>query len=323
MSEQDAAGEIPRSVPISLGLELADANSESEIARIVASHLSSRGRAMPERVQESEVAIWDADYFGLDRVEIFREGNADLKRAILEGCSRTLLNEAYFIEKSGMAYCSKMILLAESTEVRQVYGLIAADEASHLQWIRPWVREEDRVRPDGAMLRFLSDLIEVCDANSLAYLVQVILEGWGLHHYQSLYQSCRDPLLKQRLRAIAKDEALHHHTGEVVFDSSQLSGEQCTLVKDSLASYCEMVRVGPQSVVAAVDRAAGGLSEKHRVQVFAELDCERTAQEKLDLLRGLMLGGDSTGDRGRFVAELEEKGLFMPYSPEMCASIPG
>jgi hypothetical protein len=315
--------DAPRSVPISLGLELADADSESEVARIVASHLSSRGRAMPDRKQDGGVPNWDADYFGLERVKIFSEGNADLQRAILDGCSRTLLNEAYFIEKSGGAYCAKMILLAESTEMRQVYGLIAADEASHLQWIRPWVEEHDRVRPDGAMLRFLANLIEVCDANTLAYLVQVILEGWGLHHYQSLYQSCRDPLLRQRLQAIHKDEALHHHTGEVVFDPSQLDGGQRALVRESLATYCEMVRVGPQAVVEAVDRAAGGLSEKNRVQVFADLDCQRTSQEKLDLLRRLMLGGDRAGDRGCFVAELEEKGLFTPYSPEACASILG
>ena len=323
MPHDNETDDAARSVPISLGLELADAESESEIARIVASHLSSRGRAMPERELDNGAPIWDADYFGLERVKIFREGDADLQRVILDGCSRTLLNEAYFIEKSGSAYCAKMILLAESTEMRQVYGLIAADEASHLQWIRPWVGEQDRVRPDGAMLRFLADLIEVCDANTLAYLVQVILEGWGLHHYQSLYQACRDPLLRLRLQAIHKDEALHHHTGEVVFDPSRLSGEQRVLVRDSLAAYCEMVRVGPQAVVAAVDRAAGGLSEKHRAQAFAELDCQRTALENLELLRRLMLGGDGDGDRGRFVAELEEKGLFTPYSPEACASILG
>ena len=173
------------------------------------------------------------------------------------------------------------------------------------------------------MLRFLADLIEVCDANTLAYLVQVILEGWGLHHYQSLYQSCRDPLLRQRLQAIHKDEALHHHTGELVFDPSKLNGEQRALVRDSLAAYCEMVRVGPQTVVAAVDRAAGGLTNKQRAKAFAELDCERTSHEKLLLLRRLMLGEDEnlTGDRGRFVAELEGKGLFTPYSPEACAAI--
>lgn len=146
-------GQDALATSVRLGLDMADADSDSEIARIVASHLSSRGRAMPDYAGESPGEIWDADYFGLQRVKFFRQANADLQREILEGCARTLLNEAYFIEKSGTAYCAKMILLAESTELRQVYGLIAADEASHLQWIRPWVAEQDRVRPDGAMLR--------------------------------------------------------------------------------------------------------------------------------------------------------------------------
>ncbi|MEQ1843862.1 MAG: ferritin-like domain-containing protein, partial [Verrucomicrobiales bacterium] len=236
-------------LPVSLRLDDGDTGTGTPISQIVESHLKSRGRNRSCEPVDPDT-LWDVAYFGLDRVRLFRQATETQQKEVLAGCARGLLNEAYFIEKSGAAYCAKMILLAESTEVRQVYSLIAADEASHLQWIRPHVLEADRDRPSGALLTFLGDLIERCDRNTLAYLVQVILEGWGLHHYRSLSQSCCHPGLREIFQAIHKDEALHHHTGEVLFDPRQVTtAEQQSLVRSSLRTYTEMVRVGPQGVV--------------------------------------------------------------------------
>ncbi|MEQ1704629.1 MAG: hypothetical protein ABL867_01490 [Rickettsiales bacterium] len=58
-----------------------------------------------------------------------------MQRAAIDACNRTLMNEAYFIEKSGLAYTAKMILKTESTDTAQLYALIGADEAMHLAWI--------------------------------------------------------------------------------------------------------------------------------------------------------------------------------------------
>lgn len=302
-----------------LCLQDPDRGERTPVSQIVESHLKARGRDRPFAPASLE-SLWSAEYFGLHRVRLFQQGNEEQQRQVLRNCARGLLNEAYFIEKSGAAYCAKMILLADTTEVRQVYSLIASDEASHLQWIRPFVLESDRDQPGGPLLRFLSDLVERCDRNTLPYLVQVILEGWGLHHYRSLAKSCLHPELRTVFHSIHQDEALHKHTGEVLFDPSQVTAaEQKTLVKDSLHAYTEMVRIGPQAVVSAVDEVFGGLSRGDKIAVFAELETEARSQEKLELLRELMSGPG----RERYLAELDESGAFTPYSPEACAAIHG
>lgn len=308
-----------KSLNATLRLNDPDRDTESPLAQIVASHINSRGRSQsvdPSRLD----SLWTAEYFGLHQVRLFQETTAEKQREILAGCARNLLNEAYFIEKSGTAYCAKMILLAEETEVRQVYGLIAADEATHLQWVRPFVAESDRGQPRGPLLKFLTDLIEQCDMNTLAFLVQIILEGWGLSHYRSLSQHCRHPTLRDIFHAIYKDEALHHHTGEVVFDPTLVSSTaQRSLIQDSLRTYTEMVRVGPQGLVTVVDQVLGGLSHHEKAVVFAQLETESQSQQKLRLLRQLMLGPG----RESYVADLDEKGAFIPYSPETCAAVLG
>lgn len=306
---------MPEPLTPNLRLDEPDRDTGSPVAQIVESYLSSRNRNR-ESSDACPSALWAPSFFGLDQVTLFEQARDEEKREILAGCARNLLNEAYFIEKSGSAYCARMILLAETTEMRQVYSLIAADEATHLQWIRPFVEEEDRSRPDGALLGFLGDLIGECDANTLAFLVQIILEGWGLHHYRNLSQNCRDEALEKVFHSIYKDEALHHHTGEVVFDPAKTNRGDDTLIRNSLRTYTEMVRVGPQGVAAVIDRVLGGLNRAESVRVFAELDTEQQSQKKLLLLRDLMLGPG----REAYVAELEEQDAFIPYSPEVCAS---
>lgn len=306
---------MPEPLTPHLRLEEPDGDTGSPVAHIVESYLGSRDRKR-DSSDACASALWDPSFFGLDQVTLFKRAGVQEKEEILAGCARNLLNEAYFIEKSGSAYCARMILLAETTEMRQVYSLIAADEATHLQWIRPFVEEEDRSRPDGALLGFLGELIGECDANTLAFLVQIILEGWGLHHYRDLSRGCRDAALERVFHSIYKDEALHHHTGEVIFDPAKATRGNDTLIRDGLRTYTEMVRVGPQGVVGVVNRVLGGLNRKETVRAFAELDSEQKSREKLLLLRDLMLGPG----REPYVAELDDQGAFTPYSPEVCAS---
>ncbi|MEZ5302764.1 MAG: ferritin-like domain-containing protein [Verrucomicrobiales bacterium] len=309
---------MPNTVPIQLDLAAPDPDAGGEIARIIDGRLRAQGRALADPPPPLH-QLWPAEFFGLHKVRLFAEADAERRERILDGCAKTLLNEAYFIEKSGMAYCAKMILLACSPQVEQVYSLIAADEATHLQWIRPYVAEEQRQRPEGEFLRFLGGLIERCDQNTLAYLVQVILEGWGLHHYRNLGKACRYAPLKNVFMAIHRDEALHHHTGEVVFQPSQTTGEQAALVADALRTYTELVRVGPQAVAGVLDREFGGLGKARLAQVFGELESERTSAEKLGILRSLMAGPG----RERYLAALDEAGAFTPYAPSACAAIHG
>jgi tRNA isopentenyl-2-thiomethyl-A-37 hydroxylase MiaE len=281
---------------------------------IVASALKQR--ATPDGTIK-EQAYWTARHFRLDQTTIYRKATQEEQQAILLGCSRQTLAELYFIEKSGMYFNARMSLLSESTEERMGYSLFAADEAIHFEWLRRYA-DADAVAAfaGNPFIQFIDDVLRTEDRPTLQFLVQILLEGWGLHHYQSLARDCRDTELTHLFHAILRDEARHHAGGLALFNAQ--GEKQRQRLVDHIRSLLSMVQAGPQMVAAEVDRAKGGLSREDRRRLFVELDCERETQRRLDILHSLI--GDANGGTALLQA-LEERSTLQAWSADKCASI--
>jgi hypothetical protein len=263
----------------------------------------------------TEPQYWNPDYFGLDRVGIFQAADLSQQNAVLQICNRHLLEEAYFVEKAGMGYMAKMVLLAETLEERMLYALFSADEARHLAQIRQFLVEEPEDTSD-PFFRLLAELAEGEDKSVLMFVIQVVLEGWGLSHYRSLAKDCQNPELAVTLTHFLQEESRHHATGVTVFGSLELSVVSCQLMVEVLAQFLQMVQVGPQGVVKAIDEAIG-LTSSQRVQVFEQLDTQMHSGTRLKLLQSLM----QTGGGGKIVEQLVDRGSFEPFSPQFCAVV--
>ncbi|MGI8504071.1 MAG: hypothetical protein ACR2LR_23495 [Hassallia sp.] len=119
------------------------------------SSLSSSSPLSPTPpIPHSPPPPWDTTHFNLHNVKIFTDATADEQVEILQLCSCGLLEESYFIEKAGMGYMAKMVLLAETTEERMLYALFCADEASHFAQIRQFLPTPEPVG-NNFFLRFL------------------------------------------------------------------------------------------------------------------------------------------------------------------------
>jgi hypothetical protein len=182
-------------------------------------------------------------------------------------------------------------------------------------WGKPDVAVEEKTRPQGFFLDFLTQLIEQLDSNLLLLLVQIVLEGWGLDHYRRLWQGCRVEALAKVFSDILKDEALHHRSGNLLFDASRLSEDDRATVKTALATYTEMVRVGPVTALAALDVIAGGMSLADVEDALRALRHSEESERKLLLLQQLM----SQPQMETVVAELEGNRAFEPISVQQAA----
>lgn len=254
--------------------------------------------------------LWSAQCWGLDTSSVFAKFSFEQQEKVLSECNQSLLREAYFIEKSGLAYSAKMILMAKDTDEAQLFAFIGADEAKHLAWIEPYVQAAHKQMPGGHFLAFLSSLIEEYPPRLLVYLVQVILEGWGLDHYNRLAKSCSHSDLAAIFALILKDEALHHRSGAVLFDACELSSRDLSMIKDALQHYTMMVQVGPQSALAIVDEVACGLTETELRGVLIALRHEDETLRKLKLLRTLM----KQPQVDQLVEILDAERCFLPAS---------
>lgn len=262
------------------------AGKDSPLYRMIA---SKTGTAPLQTLNVFDYAsMWTADWWGFNTCPVFAKFSAEQQNEVLARCNQSLLTEAYFIEKSGLAYSAKMVLTAKNTDEAQLFALIGADEAKHLAWIEPYVSASAKQLPRGHFLSFLSNLIEEYPPQLLIYLVQIILEGWGLDHYNRLAKSCANPELSRIFAAILKDEALHHRSGSVLFEAAEFSRRDFSLIEDALQHYSLMVRVGPQTALSLVDEVAGGLSDSDLQAVLVALRHQEETQRKLSLLRQLM-----------------------------------
>jgi hypothetical protein len=208
-----------------------------------------------------------------------------------------------------------MVLVCEDSEEKRLYALIGADEATHSAWLEPWIA--DVKQPPDAFNRFIAVLVETGSAPSLAYLLQVVLEGFGIVHYSGLAAHCRDLALASALACIARDEALHHAGGLASFRAKQLDQADKKFLSEAAYTFLQMIRSGPQSVVAALDRSIGVRSVDDAARIFDDLNAERNSALKLARLRRLMAqpGMEWLTD------ELEYKGAFVPCTAMQCAQL--
>jgi hypothetical protein len=278
---------------------------------VLSSALRARGLAR-QRTDNGGHIYWPAEQFSLPQSRLYREAKKEDQRAILERCCEQVLEEAYYIEKAGMAYTAKMALLSQSTEERMLYSLFSADEASHFELIRGFI-DDPTLSGSQPFLSFLEELIDHGHRDTLIFTIQVVLEGWGLSHYRGLSESCIDDSLKPILAGIVQDEARHHGSGLVLTDNIQWSDEVFRETTQTLQTFLSMIQCGPQGVVSAFDTVLGGLTRTQRIELFSELNAPEHSTGRLDLLRTLMRGHPA------LIEQLESTKSFRSLSAQECA----
>jgi hypothetical protein len=293
------------------GFDLPNSQHGDRLQRILSIALKDRlNNQIPDR---DIYPSWDTIHFGLDKVSIFQTSPPAEQLEILQMASVGLIAESYFIEKAGMGYMAKMVLLAESTEERMLYSLFAADEAKHCAQVSQFLPAELQANPNkDIFLNFLSQLVETEDRNVLLFVLQVVLEGWGISHYKSLTKNCHSPELSRLFASFLQDEAQHHRTGSLIFGRVQLSSSSRVAIVEALTLFLGMVQVGPQRILDAIATVKGDLSRSQRLKILEEIDTETHSGSRLMVLRSLMRQASD------IVQELDDKGCFQPFPAYKC-----
>ena len=296
-------------------LEAPPLPSSHRLRPIVATALARDGHVPAQPVT---AAPWPADHFGLDKVTVYLAATPACRQRLLASCAADVLTEAFFIEKLGIGFAAKMTLLSRTSDERTAYALLGADEARHMAAVaahldgRP---DAAGIAPDDPFLTLLARAIDAGRRPTLAFLVQVVLEGWGVVHYRRLARAAVDPALRATLARLVKDEALHHGSGLAVLGRDGLAPADRRAAEAVVVPLLSMVQAGPQRTVARLDEILGPLGRSARVRAFAELDTERRAGDQLTLLRGFLERAP------QLAARLERLRLFEPLSPTQCAAV--
>ena len=290
-------------------LDLPDVDADHRVRAVLSAALQHAGaHKAPASV---DGALWRADFFGLEQCTLFREADEATRARVLRHASQGLIREAWYIEKSGLTYAGKMALSATTTQERMLYNLFGADEAKHFHGVSQWIGDEGPGAPS-AFHELLAEVIQTASSPVLVFVIQVILEGWGLRHYRKMSEACVSQEFSRLLDDILFDETKHHGSGALLFSSRTLARDDRDTIIDVLERFLGMVRVGPAGVLSALEAGVGPLDRRERLRVLHELGAEAHAGQRLQFLRSLMKAEQAAP----IVSALDARGAFNPLAPE-------
>ncbi|MDX1919862.1 MAG: ferritin-like domain-containing protein [Candidatus Caenarcaniphilales bacterium] len=300
---------------------LPDRSSDDDFHKVLHSHKSfvhlKKKKSAAENQSTKSHIYWGAQHFNLHHSKLFSSMSTLQKENILASCSSNLLNEAYFIEKAGIKFSAKMIVNSEFTEDAQFYSLMASDEACHLEILKNRISKNINYLNQSPFLLLLHQIIEELEPQKLLYLVQIILEGWGLNHYLQLSKGCQDKELKEDFQKILKDEAIHTISGKSLLRPASFSLKHKADLIDKLSAYASMVRVGELSLLNTIHREFGELKGKAKIEILEEIDNQNTTKTKLRLLMNLA----NQPGMEEIVQAVFDKNLFEPCSNQETAKL--
>ena len=200
--------------------------------------------------------------------------------------ARARFLEAYHIEHAGMCFAAKMSLMAQSLHEQKLFSLFAAEEATHFHFIEAVIGTPQLEKDP--FIELLQEIIGSAERRPLIFIIQVILEGWGLDHYGLMKKTCQDTGLQAYLQRILQDEAAHHGSGLSLFNEADLTPSEFAYIQEMLVHFLNMVRIGPISILQSIEDTVGEQTQPQKSNILEEMQAHQDTQRKLNLLRELM-----------------------------------
>lgn len=194
------------------------------------------------------VPLWDESFYHLQHSDLWHSLAEDKQNQILISLGQKILQEAYFIECAGMAYAAKMNLAARTLEERAFFCFVGEEEAKHLRLVESLDHFNTSLETIPSFALLIGEIIQDADRPSHLLLIQILLEGWGLHYYKSLAKSTKVESVAQVFKGILKDEIRHHSGGVLLFNAyknTHMSEQDIKQFLEYLERIAFMVKVGP------------------------------------------------------------------------------
>lgn len=274
------------------------------LKHLLTTSLTNKGRLGV--IDASQKAFWGPERFKLQNSSLFVSLGQETQTMILEHLSALNLSLSYFIEKSALQFAAKMILLSEFTEEKMFYAKLAAEETSHLHEFKKYLWfEPDLTTYDHPMLAPMAEAIQFGTRDALTFVIQVLLEGFGIAHYSGLRDTCLNESLKTTFQDILKDESLHHGAGLVLTKSRSLSAESREQIFELSRKFIRALE-SAHWVPSAFKRAGIDLTESQMHTLWEEIEFKKTLNLRMQKLREMFLKSNQSD----IYDQLNENGVF-------------
>ena len=257
--------------------------TESKISRLT--EISFSANHVKNIANCSDEIFWNEDFFSLSNSKLWKSLTREKQQTVLRNMNTYLLREAYYIENAGMLYAAKMNMISESIEERAFFSIMGFEEARHLQTLKPFFSKDIHTQETPAFSQHIGNIILDGDKTTNLFLIQILLEGWGLTYYQSLVDYTQHSGLRDAFKGILRDETRHHSAGVILLDKQH--SDKNSFLTESYSNLLEMVRVGPWTLVNEIKNQMQDLTKSDIKSFLIEIDAEKNTALKLKTLKSL------------------------------------
>lgn len=244
---------------------------------------------------------------------------------VSSGIATFILSNFLHGEQGAMMVAAQLVNAVPHMDAKFYASTQTLDEARHVEAFAGYIRKLGDVRPLAPGVRLLLDRTLSAESWLMkAVGMQVVTEGLALYMFRDMRNGTREPLLRQLLTLVSRDEA--RHTGYGIKYLTEVMPTLSREQKDELEDFAfEAARalVDSRSGTALRDSALAVMQEAGIDLQTALTDLVRE-REKLAVVPGTRRRGPV---RGFVIPTLRSIGLFSPrieaHFDQMFQGVPG
>ncbi len=176
-------------------------------------------------------------------------------------------------EQGAMLVASQLVSCAPTYDAKLYASSQTFDEARHVEVFHRYLRERCKtVYPINPNLKLLLDLVLTDERWDLKFIgMQVLIEGLALAAFQTIAQTARDPVLRQVINLVMRDEGRHVAFGvnyledwirslpeKEIEERAEFAYQACLIMRERLFSTTVAEEFGFTAEEARQINAAGG-----------------------------------------------------------------
>ena len=117
-------------------------------------------------------------------------------------------------EQGALMVASQLVNAVPHTDAKFYAATQTMDEARHVEVFARYINKLDEVRPIAAPLKqVLDETLQTDDWLKKLVGMQIVVEGLALYSFREMRNLTEEPLLKELLTYVARDESRHHAYG--------------------------------------------------------------------------------------------------------------
>jgi hypothetical protein len=152
--------------------------------------------------------------FPVERTSYWRSLDADTLWKLTQRTAGFRLSQFLHGEQGALMVAAQLVNAVPHTDAKFYAATQTMDEARHVEVFARYIEKLDEVRPIAPPLRRILDAtLTTGDWMKKLVGMQIVVEGLALYSFKEMRQLTTEPLLKELLTYVARDESRHHAYG--------------------------------------------------------------------------------------------------------------